>query len=135
MANKKITFAKFRGFLTKILKGRNADKNEIRAYTAGCSYKDRKYFHVVGMSHYPSEGRMYIALEEDKPWPDHRFSGDPVRMPECEHERMHTCKFHTEGYLKDHCSHPDHFGWYDCDAPEDSPLWNECKKCKDWRLK
>ena len=48
------------------------------------------------------------------------------------HTKMHTCAFRKFiDDFHDYCAKKD--ATYSCDAPEDYPLWEECKACKDYQ--
>ena len=51
-----------------------------------------------------------------------------------EYEKMHTCKYHEEGYLEDKCLYEDEV--YNFDDPDNAYyLWITCKDCKNYKPK
>ena len=49
-----------------------------------------------------------------------------------EYEKMHTCKYHEEGYLEDKCLYEDEV--YNFDDPDHAYyLWLTCKDCQHYK--
>lgn len=56
-----------------------------------------------------------------------------------EHDKMYACKYHRYvDDMLDMCLQEDHYGEYSLDeegTERYNPLWEECKKCREWKKK